>query len=40
VVRNFLISIKGYLLKPLIISYKDLRPNKEARPLELLASFT
>jgi len=38
VVGNSLISTERYLLKPLAISYKDLKPNKEARPLELLVS--
>ena len=33
-VGNALISIKGYLSEPLVIGYKDLKPNKEAGPLE------
>jgi len=39
VVGNSLIGVEGYLLKPLTIGYKDLKPNKEAGPLELLISL-
>jgi len=35
VVGNSLIGTEGYLLGTLTIGYKDLRPSKEARPLEL-----
>jgi len=37
VAGNSLIGIEGYLLKPLAISYKDLKLNKEAGPLEFPA---
>jgi len=39
VAGNSLIGIGGRLSEPLVISYKDLKPNKEAGPLELLVSF-
>jgi len=35
---NSLIGTEGHLLKPLTIGYKDLKPNKEARPPELPVS--
>jgi len=38
-VGNFLIDIGGHLLKPLTISYKDFKLNKEAGLLKLLVSF-